>query len=370
MSDPDPYEPDRVEGVPHPRHTHRLYGQEAAERALLDAYASEKMHHAWLLTGPRGVGKATLAWRIARFLIADPAAGGMFGGPETLDLPPDHPVAARVAALSEPQLFLMRPTRSDTGTERRDITVDVARGLRDFLHLSSTDGGRRVVIVDAADQLNTQAANAILKQVEEPPARTTFLLVCHAPARLLPTIRSRCRTLACHPLGGADLAEAIAAAGLDPQIEPPALQQLASGSVGEAARLLQEDGPAIYADLVALARTLPDMDRGRLLKLANGLAGAAGRNRMDTLVRLIELLLARLARAGAGLSPEAEATKGEAEMLARLAPHPAAGRAWAHLSQEVSARLGHGRAVNLDPSALVLDTGLKINETGRQILRG
>ena len=370
MSDPDPYEPDRVEGVPHPRHTAHLYGQGAAERAFLDAFGADKLHHAWLLTGPRGVGKATLAWRIARFLIADPGGDGMFGPPDTLDIPAGHPVAARVSALSEPQLFPMRPTRSDTGTERRDITVDVARSLRDFLHLSSTDGGRRVVIVDSADQLNTQAANAILKLVEEPPARTTFLLVSHAPARLLPTIRSRCRTLACHPLGGTELADAISDAGLDPQIEPAALQQLASGSVGEAARLLQEDGPAIYADLVALARTIPDMDRARLLKLANGLGGTAGRNRMDTLVRLIELLLSRLARNAAGAPPEAEATKGEADMLARLGPHTGAGRAWANLSQEVSERLQHGRAVNLDPSALVLDTGLKINETGRQILRG
>lgn len=198
MSDDTPYEPDRVEGVPHPRHTEQLFGHAAPERTVLEAWNDDRMHHAWLLTGPRGIGKATLAWRIARFLIAGPERGGMFGGSDTLDLPPDHPVTARTRALSEPSLFLMRPTLSPTGTERRDITVDVARGLRDFLHMSATDGGQRVVIVDAADQLNPQAANAILKLVEEPPARTTFLLIAHAPARLLPTIRSRCRTLPCN----------------------------------------------------------------------------------------------------------------------------------------------------------------------------
>ena len=370
MSDDTPYEPDRVAGVPHPRHTERLFGHGAAERAVLDAWADDRMHHAWLLTGPRGIGKATLACRIARFLIAAPERGGMFGGPDSLYLPMDHPVVARTRALSEPALFLMRPTLSPTGTERRDITVDVARALRDFLHLSATDGGQRVVIVDSADQLNVQAANAILKLVEEPPARTTFLLVAHAPTRLLPTIRSRCRTLALHPLNAADLDQAIAQAGLDPSIEATALTQLASGSVGEAARLLQEDGPSLYADLVALVSGAPNMDRQRLLKLTNGLAGNAGRTRMDALSRLIDLLLSRLARQGAGLPPDAEAARGEAEMLARLAPHPAAGRIWATLAQEVSARIAHGRAVNLDPSALVLDTGLKLNDTGRAVLRG
>ena len=145
---------------------------------------------------------------------------------------------------------------------------------------------------------------------------------------------------------------------------------MASGSVGEAARLLQEYGPKLYSELVALGRSIPDMDRPRLLALTNGLAGAGGRTKLDTLSRLIDLFLSRLARQGAGAPPEAEATPGEAEVLSHLAPTPAAGRIWANLAQDVSARIAHGRAVNLDPSSLVLDTGLKINETGREILRG
>ena len=370
MSDPVEYEPDRVEGVPHPRHAVMLLGQEVAERAILDAVAQDRLHHAWLITGPRGVGKATLAWRIARFLIAGPAVEGMFGGPESLDIPPDHPVSARVAALSDPSLFLMRPTRSDTGTERRDITVDVARGLRDFLHLSAGGDGRRVVIVDSADQMNTQASNAILKLLEEPPARTVFLLISHAPAQLLPTIRSRCRTLSCRPLPGPELARAVEEAGLVPDVEPAALSQLAAGSVGEAARLLQHDGPEIYAEILALARGVPDIDRARLLKLGAGLAGAGNRARVDIVFRLLDLFLSRLARTGAGAPPDAEAARGEADLLARLAPDVAAGRDWATLAQDVSERVAHGLRVNLDPSGLVLDTGLRLNETGRAILRG
>lgn len=363
-----PYEPDRVEGTPHPRATRSLHGQAMAESAILDAHGRDRLHHAWLLCGPRGVGKATLAWRIARFLLAGPAPGIPAA---SLEIPRDHPVTARIAALSEPGLFLMRPTANpETGTERRDITVDVARRLRDFLHLSASGGARRVVIVDAADQLNTQAANALLKLLEEPPPATTFLLVAHAPARILPTIRSRCRRLDCPPLAGEDLSRAISEAGLEPRIEPAALAQLAAGSVGEAARLLQQDGPQLYADLAGLADSIPNLDRSRLIDLASNLAGPAGRARLDTVARLIDLLLSRLARTGAGLPPDAEATPGEARILARLAPAPRAGRAWADLQHEVSGRIRHGRAVNLDPSALLLDTGLKINQTGRRILGG
>ncbi len=372
MSDADLYEPDRVEGVAHPRMTPVLYGQEEAEAALLTAFGSDAMHHAWLLTGPRGVGKATLAWRLARFLLSQPHGDqGLLAAdpPRTLDTPPDHPVARRVASLGEPRLFLMRPTINPaTGTPRRDITVDQSRRLKEFLHLSAADGGQRVVLIDSADQMNVATANALLKLLEEPPALTTFVLVSHAPAGLLPTIRSRCRVLACRPLAPADLAAALDQAGLDTEVSPMVLAQLASGSVGEAARLLQEDGPALYARLVGLFAPCPDMDRQALLALTNGLAGAAGQARMDTLVRLIELMLARLARYGAGATPEAEAAKGEAQMLARLAPDAEAARRWAALHQSAGARLSQGRRVNLDPSSLILDTGASINDTGRAIL--
>ncbi|TRD22832.1 DNA polymerase III subunit delta' [Palleronia caenipelagi] len=366
MSEDLEYEPDRIPGTPHPRHTLELFGQDAAEEAFLDVWRSGRLHHAWLLTGPMGVGKATLAWRIARFLLSDPDAGAI-----TLDISRDEPVAHRIDALSEPALFLMRPTANpDTGTERRDITVDVSRRLKGFLQLSASGGGRRVVIVDAADQLNTQAANAILKLIEEPPPLTTFLLVSHMPARLLPTIRSRCRVLKLGPLTPDDLARALDGAGVTSDANPHAMAELAGGSAGEAARLVLEDGPSLYAALVQLASGIPQMDRPALTRLGDGLAGAGGRGRMETLVRLIGLLLGRLARTGAGHAPAAQAAPGEAEMLERLSPDSAAARIWAELAAELSQRLAHGRAVNLDPSGLILDTGLKLNDTGRAILRG
>ena len=364
-------EPDRIDGAPHPRETERLLGQAEAEARFLDAYSSGRLHHAWLITGPRGTGKATLAWRLARFLLATPAPGhdaGLFGeapAPTNLDIDPEHPVARRMRALSEPGLFLLRRGPNDKGDRvSADIRVDEVRKLKGFFSLSAADNGRRVVIVDAADEMNTAAANAVLKLLEEPPAGAVLLLVSHQPNRLLPTIRSRCRELRLAPLGADDLAAALAAAGEAPAPETAAaLADLAGGSVGEALRLVHLDGLAIYRDIVATFETAPRYDRLRALALAGSAAGAAHAQRFELVLRLIELFLARLARTGAGHPPAPEAAPNEAAVLTRLSPDIQASRRWAGLQQELSARAEHGRAVNLDPAALILDMVFRINET-------
>ncbi len=293
MADPmELPEPDRVPGAPHPRETPRLIGQAQAEEGFLDAYRSGRLHHGWLITGPKGVGKATLAWRIARFLLATPMdEGSMFGAPEpptTLDIAPDHPVVRRSMQLAEPGLFLLRRGPNDKGDRiSADIRVNEVRKLRDFFGLSASDGGRRVVIVDAADEMNTQAANALLKMLEEPPARATLLLVSHQPSRLLPTIRSRCRELRLGPLAPHDLAQALEAAGAEPGPDAEALGELAAGSVGEAMRLAQLDGLEIYEDIVAMFAGAPRFDRPRAIALAASAAGPQNVERYALILHLV-----------------------------------------------------------------------------------
>jgi len=366
-------EPDRIEGAPHPRETAHLCGHAQAQAEYLGSYLSGRAHHAWLITGPQGIGKATLAWKIARFLLATPHDdGGMFAppSPPSLDIPHDHPVARRLRALSEPGIFLLRRgLNDDNKAPVQNILVKEVREMTKYFHLSLGDGGRRVCIIDAADDLNLSAANALLKLLEEPPKGVTFLLLSHAPFRLLPTIRSRCRALRLTPLSPQDLSDALTAAGgtFDPD-DGTALAELAGGSVGEAFRLTNTDGLGLYAKLIATLATLPRLDRPRALALTEIGQGRANAPRFDLMVTLIDLFLARLARAGTTGTTPPEAAKGESALIARLSPTPQAARAWADLAQSLGNRARRGKAVNLDPAALLMDMVLKIDDTAGTLL--
>ena len=370
--DTDLPEPDRIDGAPHPRDTARLFGQGAAEAAFLSAFNADRLHSGWLITGPQGIGKATLAYRIATFLLATPPRddGGLFGAPppaETLDIPANHTDATLIHAGAHPRLFTVKRGLNDKGDKLSAfITVDPVRKLKGFFQLSATDGGARVVIIDSVDEMNTSAANALLKELEEPPANTTLLLISHQPSRLLPTIRSRCRELRCQTLGPDDLASALTAMDVTPEA-PEALSVLAQGSVGDALRMTHADGLALYATLVTLLSGLPHINRQAALKLADSCAGAKNASRFTLTLDLIDLFLARAARAGLLGEPSSQAAPNEARLLASISPHDHAARAWASLQQSLSARARHGQAVNLDPAALILDILLKIEDTAQKI---
>ena len=191
-------EPDRLEGFSSPREVDRLFGHDAARAEFGEALTSGRLHHAWLLVGPEGVGKATLAYHLAREVLALREGDAAPQAPITAD----HPVFRKVAALAHPNLLLIRRSWNDkTKRYSQWIGVDEVRRLRSFLGHSAGETGWRVVIVDRADDLNANAANALLKALEEPPLRTLFLLVATAEGRIPVTIRSRCRTLRVTALG-------------------------------------------------------------------------------------------------------------------------------------------------------------------------
>jgi DNA polymerase III subunit delta' len=251
--------------APDPRANPTLLGHPDAEATILDAVRSARMHHAWLITGPEGVGKATLAFRFARRLLA--------GRPEadTLDLDPSDPVFRRVAAGTHADLLTIeRELNEKTGRRKLQIAVDDVRDITGFMSLTPAEGGWRVVVVDGAEDMSPSSANALLKVLEEPPPRAILLLACSAPGRLLPTIRSRCRRLRLSPLDdaamGTLLAQYLPKLGAD---ERDRLVTLAEGSPGRAMMLAEDEGLAIAAIVDKLFVDLPDLPVSRGYEIAD-----------------------------------------------------------------------------------------------------
>jgi len=263
--------------IPHPRETPSLFGHREAERTLLHAYQSGRIPHAWLIGGAQGIGKATLAYRMARFALAhrDPLAPDVQAA-KSLAVDPSHPVARHVAAGAHGGLLTLERTLNEKGVMRTVITVDETRETISFFGSTAAVEGWRVCIVDTVDELNANAANALLKILEEPPRQSLFLLVSHAPARVLPTIHSRCRKLPLRPLADDDVIRAVAeAARISP--DDPALAQAAAaaeGSVARALTLLGGDVLKLHQRTAALLNSLPRIDPRELHALGDSLGGS------------------------------------------------------------------------------------------------
>jgi DNA polymerase III subunit delta' len=269
-------EPDNLEPA-RPRETSVLYGHGEAEQALLDAYRSGRFPHAWLIAGPAGIGKATLAYRMARFMLANPDPRAQLArNAKSLHVRPDHPAARRIAAQAHSDLFVLERTINEkTGKLRQDIQVDDVRRTAAFFGSTPGEGGWRVAIVDAVDELNESGANALLKVLEEPPRRAVLLLVNRSAARVLPTMRSRCRSLLLRSLEADDVARAAAAAigGRPDASEIVAASAAADGSVGRALALLDRDALDLRNRTLRLLEALPGVDPRALHALGDRLYG-------------------------------------------------------------------------------------------------
>ena len=252
--------------TPSPRENSILIGQDNAERAVLEALAGGRLHHAWLITGPEGVGKATLAYRFARRLFAGGAAA-------SLDMAATHPVFRRVAMGSHADLLTVeREWDEKKKRMKKNIAAETVRQIPGFLHLTPAEGGWRVVIVDGAEDMNAHSANALLKVLEEPPSRAVLMLISATPGRLLPTIRSRCRHLALDSLSQADLLRTLAL--YLPDLSPTEAQRLAAladGSPGRALALAEQGGLLIGALVEEVLAGLPHFPTLRAYEMADKL---------------------------------------------------------------------------------------------------
>ncbi|HEX8443838.1 MAG TPA: DNA polymerase III subunit delta' [Allosphingosinicella sp.] len=277
----------------------RLFGHDSAVAAFRESHASGRLHHAWLISGPEGIGKALFAHKAALRVLAD-GAGPPVTGPG-FHVPDDHRIAKLVAAGSHPDLMRLERLTKESGAElARSISVDQVRGLQRLFATTATFSPWRVVVIDAIDDLERAAANALLKNLEEPPANSLFLLVSHAPERLLPTIRSRCRQLRLSRLDDAAMRSALGATL--PDAEPDELNSLVAvgeGSPGRALAFRGLDIDKLDRAMRALASE-GDPTNARRVKLAAELSPKAAQGRYEAFLARAPSLIAGEARARRG----------------------------------------------------------------------
>lgn len=366
---------DALDDPARPETTFRLVGHEAAEHAFLQAYNRRRLAHAWLITGPRGIGKATLAFRVARFLLSQGEGQGegegglgLFGEPEaapdSLDVSGEGVVSAQVAAGSHPNLTVLRRAIDEkSGKLKTAITVDNVRGLQGLFALTAGAGGWRIAIIDPADDMNRNAANALLKLLEEPPSRSLLILVSHAPGRLLPTIRSRCRRLVLHPLAERQVADLLGHHRPDlDDADRTAIAGFADGSPGRALTLASQDGLDLYREMVGLLATLPRTDVRALHALGERFRRKGGDEAYRTFTDLLIDWLQRMVRSTAlGQAPN-EAVPGEAAVMAGLCARRSLDQ-WITVWENVRHLVIKAEAVNLDRKQVLISLFSTLEQT-------
>jgi DNA polymerase III subunit delta' len=346
-------EADRLDAFPHPRETLALFGHAEAERTLAAGFASGQMHHAWLLTGRLGIGKATLAYRLARHALAEPSERDPSGA--TLEVALSTRAARQVRALSHPGLLLLRrPYDARARRFAQAIPVDEVRRLKSFLGLTSAADAWRVVLIDSADELNLNAANAVLKSLEEPPKRTLFVLISASPNGLLATIRSRCRrldlaALPSEPLRAAAMA-ALEARGMEaPDAEAwGRLENVAQGSVRRLLQLVAAGGLELDDRIEKLMVSLPSLDWQLAHALTDSMGFGAAEEPYATFFELLLDRLARLVRVRAS----GQGSPAEQALAARLIA-PERLPAWAEFWQLAAREKADAAELNLDRKAML-----------------
>jgi DNA polymerase-3 subunit delta' len=365
---------------PEPRANPELAGHNKSERLLADAATSGRLHHGWLISGPKGIGKATLAYRFARWLLTGSAEegeqSGLFGEPAAAEtsqgalwVDPKDPIFLRVEASGHADLITVERGLDDAGKRlRTEILAADIRKVAGFLSLTAAEGGWRVVIVDGAEDMNRFAANAILKTLEEPPARTVLLLVSHAPGRLLPTIRSRCSKLPLKPLETETVSRLLDAYRPDLSAdEKMLLAAMGEGSIGRAMNLAEAGGVALYGEMLNLLSSLPSPDTTRL----HGITDAIARSRSDdggyeaynVFTELLLWWIARLVRASATSVLPPALAPGEDELMARLSATASLDQ-WVEVWEKITRLFGRAGRINLDRKQVLLNAFFALGRVG------
>jgi DNA polymerase III subunit delta' len=360
--------PEVTAGVPAPRANPELIGHESAERELRRLVEAGRLPHAILLSGPRGIGKATLAFRFARFLLANRDHSTATAAAESgLAIDPESGVFHRVAAGGHADLLTVERTYDPRRRRlRSEIVVEDAREITNFFRLTAAEEGWRIVIVDGAEEMNRSAANALLKILEEPPRQALLLLVSHSPGRLLPTIRSRCRRFPLVPLPRAPLTQLLRRYRPElTQAEVEPLAALSDGSIGRALELAEAGGLALYRSVLELLSQIPQLDVIRLHAFADQIARADAEDAYRVSGELVLRLLAGITASSAGRRfGGEEIVGGEDDAMRRIAALVAPA-CWARLREEIERGFASTDQLNLDRKQAMLGVFFAIEELAR-----
>jgi len=357
--DVDQPESDRAGDMPHPRLQESLFGHKQAMEQMVAAAHSGAMHHAWLISGPKGVGKATLAWRFTRAVLAR----GLSACPDDLSLPADDKTFRLVAAMAHPDVIVLRrPWDAEKKKFKSELPVDDVRRLRSFFSRHPSFGNVQLAVIDCMDDMNLQAQNALLKILEEPPKAAILLLVAHTPGLLLPTIRSRCRMLQLRPLPQDTMREALQR--LAPQADGDQLElaaTLAPGAPGQAAALAASGMTGAYQQILGVLATLPQLNHAMIHGLSEQFMKQFPDRGISGFSYLLSLAIQRHLRTQMGTASPLPA---ERQAFDRMG-HALTAIRWSEICAGLQASEQRASALNQDKKQFVLNAFYSLDSAVR-----
>ena len=369
---------DKIAGAPHPMLANEIIGHSSQKLSFLSSFASNRLHQCWLLAGDMGIGKASFAWLIAKFLLttkyqpADLKIDLSKTNINSILEPQSGSTLNRIISGSEQRVYVVRRGYNEKRKAFfKNISIEDVRKLQSYCSLSIADGGKRIIIIDTADDLNKSSSNALLKLLEEPPKNTIFLLISHQPNLLLPTIKSRCQKLSFSNLDQTDLGAVLTAIGC--KIEPSdevSLSILSKGSAGAACRLINSNCINLYRDILNIASSLPNLNTNKILQLSQNYFAKAKPSEFEIFIEMMQHFFSRLCKTGVMQKPVLPSvTDNEAKIMKSLCPNLKSARLWSDVANISLAKLNKGYLLNIDIESLILDAFIYLEECYQTIYR-
>ena len=376
--EPNNFFSDKIAGAPHPMLANEIIGHSSQKLSFLSSFASNRLPQCWLLAGDMGIGKASFAWLIAKFLLttkyqpADLKIDLNESNINSILEPQSGSILNRIISGSEQRVYIVRRGYNEKRkTFFKNISIEDVRKLQSYCSLSIADGGKRIIIIDTADDLNKSSSNALLKLLEEPPKNTIFLLISHQPNLLVPTIKSRCQKLSFSNLDQTDLRAVLTAIGC--KIEPSdevSLSILSKGSAGAACRLINSNCINLYSDILNISSSLPNLNTNKILQMSQNYFAKAKPGEFEIFLEMMQHFFSRLCKTGAMQKPLLPSlTENEAKIMKNLCPNLKSAHLWSEAANITLTKLNKGYLLNIDIESLILDAFIYLEKSYQTIYR-